>query len=69
MLTTGLEDKFFDFGKQKHAEDFAKNCEEITKYVSVNYKNGGPEMSIAIKKTEKPTIKMSDVRGPRRHIQ
>ena len=34
--TTGLEDKVFNFGKNKHAEDFVKNCETIAKYIAVN---------------------------------
>ena len=29
--TTGLEDKVFNFGKQKHASDFMNNREEIAK--------------------------------------
>ena len=47
---TGIEDKVFNFGKQKHAAYFMKNCEAITKYVAVKYKHGGPQMSMVINK-------------------
>ena len=34
--TTGIEEKLFYFGKQKHAEEFMKNCEAIAKFIIVN---------------------------------
>ena len=40
--TTGIEDKVLDFSKQKQAADFVKKYEAISKYISVNYKHGGP---------------------------
>ena len=33
-----------------------KSCEEISKFVMVNYKHDGPEISMPIKNMEKPTI-------------
>ena len=37
---TGLEDKVFNFKKSKNTADLVKNCEEIYKYTTVNYKHG-----------------------------
>ena len=54
--TTGLEDKVFNFWKQKHAEDFVKNCESIAKYITVSYNNVGHKTAMDIKKMEKPVI-------------
>ena len=51
--TVRLEEKVFDFGKQKYTSDFVKNCESIANDIAVNYKHGDPEMAIAITKTEK----------------
>ena len=48
--TTIHEDKVFNFGKQKHAEKFMKNCEAVYNPVAVNYKHGGTQMAMAIKK-------------------
>ena len=59
--TTGLEDKVFDFGKHKHAADFANSYKEITKYNGVNYKQGGPKMVMAIKDMDKTTICFPEV--------
>ena len=47
--TTRLEDKVFDFGEQKHAADFVKNCEEIANYIAVNYKHSRLEMAMSTK--------------------
>ena len=58
--TTGIEDKVFDFKKYKHVEDLVKNCEEISKYISLNYKHGGPKMATEIKNMDKPTINMPE---------
>ena len=60
VLIQGLIDKVFNCEKHKHAEEFLKNCEAISKYVIVKFKNVGPEMSIAIKKMEKPDIIILD---------
>ena len=51
--TLRLEDKIFDFGKQKHAAYFVKSYEAISKLITMNYKNGGTEMKITIKNVEK----------------
>ena len=61
MPTTGLEDKVFDFGKQTHAADFVNNREATSKYITVNYKHGGPEIAMAINNMEKPTINVLEV--------
>ena len=53
---TGLEDKVFNFKKSKNTADLVKNCEEIYKYTTVNYKHGWPEMAMAIKNMDKTTI-------------
>ena len=58
---TRLEKKLFDFGKQKHAAYLLNNCEEISKYIAVKYKHSGSEMSMAIKKMDKPKINMPEV--------
>ena len=55
---TGLDNKVFDFRKQKHIAGFTKNCGVILKFITVNYKNGGPWMTMTIKKMDKPTINM-----------
>ena len=54
---SGLEDKVFDFRKQKHAAEFVKKCEVIFNFVAVKYKHTGPKMAISIKNMESPTIK------------
>ena len=59
--TTGLEDKVFGFWKNKHAEDSVENCEAISKYIAVNYKNGGTKMATEINKVDKPTINLPEV--------
>ena len=59
--TTRLEDKVFNFGIQKHASDLVKNFEKNSNYIAVNYKHGGPEMSMAIKNMDKPTINVPEV--------
>ena len=58
---TAIEDKVFNFGNQKHAADFVKNCEELTKCIAVNYKHGGTKMAMATKKMEKPKIIVPEV--------
>ena len=42
VLIQGLIDKVFKCEKHKHAEEFLKNCEAISKYVIVKFKNVGP---------------------------
>ena len=58
---TGLEDQVFNSGKHKHAAYFVNKCEAITKYIAVNYKQGGPEMAMAINKMDNSTIKAAEV--------
>ena len=55
-LTSVIEDKVFNFGKQKHAIEFVNDCEEISKIIAINYKHGRPKMYTAIKNMEKSMI-------------
>ena len=60
-LTTGPENKVFDFVKQKYAADFLNNVESIVKQIAVNYKQGGTKMNTAINNTKKQTINIPEV--------
>ena len=51
---TVLKDKISSFGKQRYDAKFMKNCMDISKSVTVNYKHRRPKMDKAIKKTDKP---------------
>ena len=42
--TSGLEYNVFEFGRQRHAADFAKYCGVVSKFATVNYKHGGPKI-------------------------
>ena len=59
--TSGLEYNVFDFGKQIHVAEFAKNCEVISIIVIVNYEHSDTKMSMAIKKMEKPKITVPEI--------
>ena len=41
-----IEDRVFNFGKQKHAVDFANNCKAIPKVVMAKYNHREPEFSM-----------------------
>ena len=57
---TVIEEKVFNFEKQKHSADFLKKCEAIANYITVKYKQGGNELSMVIKNMDKPTINMPE---------
>ena len=54
--TFRLEGKVLNFGKKKHAAEFVKDCELISKFIAVKYIHGEPKMSIVIKNMEEPEI-------------
>ena len=54
--TNGLKEKVFCLRKKRHAAEFAKNWDAISKLIAVNYKQKGSEMTMAIKNMENYVI-------------
>ena len=54
--SSGLEDKVFEFSKERHAVDFVKKYEGISNLIVVNYKHSGPKIAMAINNMEKRMI-------------
>ena len=59
--TYGLKDKAFDLIKQIYYMEFVKNWEATSKFIVVNYKQGGPKTAMAINNTENPTITVPEI--------
>ena len=55
-LSAVLEDKVFNFGKEKHAAELMEKCEVISNLIAVNYKHGGTGLVMDTKNMEKPPM-------------